>query len=216
MKRKLCFSILLLSLSVVVVAQSKIPISLNLNGGYTFDDRFDLGVYNNYSNYGRINGSGQYGVGIEAFLQETRSLELTYQYMGTHAPFYAFNGQTNAGDDKATLNFILIGGNNYLPTRSNILPYAGMGIGVGIVNFDYDGKNRQTLTKFAWNLHLGAKIKTESAVSFKIQAYLQSIVNGIGVGVGFGTGGAGAGVTTYSSILQFGVGGVVCFALGKQ
>jgi len=30
----------------------------------------------------------------------------------------------------------------------------------------------------------------------------------------FGTGGAGAGVSSYSSMLQFGLGGGLCFALG--
>ncbi len=59
------------------------------------------------------------------------------------------------------------------------------------------------------------KIKTQSAVSFKLQAYLQSIVQGAGVGVGFGTGGAGAGVITYSSMLQFGLGGGVSIAPGR-
>jgi hypothetical protein len=94
------------------------------------------------------------------------------------------------------------------------MPYGGFAIGVGLMNYTYYNGYSENLTKFAWNLHLGVKIKTESAVSLKLQAYLQSIAQGVGVGVGFGTGGAGAGVTTYSSMLQFGLGGVIGFALG--
>jgi opacity protein-like surface antigen len=208
------FTIIFLGLAGVVEAQHSIPVSLNLYGGYTFGDRLDLGNYNSYNSYGHINEAGQFGAGLEFYLRPVRSLEISYQYMGTHIPFYNYQGQTNSGSDKASLQYILIGGNNYFPTHSNVLPYGGIGVGVGLATYDYNGQGSSTYTKFAWNLHLGVKIKTESALSIKLQAYLQSIAQGVGVGVGFGTGGAGAGVSTYSSILQFGLGAGLCFAFG--
>jgi len=195
-------------------AQAQREIALNIYGGYTFADHVDLGYYNGYSNYGYLNAGGQYGGGLEFFLNPVRSLEISYQYMGTTMSFYNYNGQTNKGADHGSMQFILLGGNNYFPTNSNVLPYGGIGLGVGLLSYDANGQGSTTYTKFAWNLRLGVKIKTASAVSIKLQAYLQSIAQGVGVGVGFGTGGAGAGVSTYSSVLQFGLGGGLCFAFG--
>ena len=197
-------------------SQASHPISLNVYGGYTFPDHLSLGYYNSYNDYGYIQGAGQYGLGLEFHLNKLRSLELSYLYMGTHAQFYDWEGQTNRNSDKADLNYIMIGGNNYLPTRSNVLPYVGASIGIGIADFNYYDQGSSSATKFAWNLRLGVKIKTQSVVSVKLQAYLQSVVQGIGVGVGFGTGGVGAGVSTYSTMLQFGLGGGLCFALGGK
>jgi hypothetical protein len=212
--KKIFVAALLLCCAGTVFCQRQVPIVLNVYGGYTFPDHVDLGYYNNYNSYGYINGAGQYGAGLEFFLDHYRALELTYQYMGTHTPFYNYTGQTNAGNDNSTIQYIMIGGNNYVPTHGNVQPYGGVGLGIGISNFNYGENQSSNTTKFAWNIHLGAKIKTESAVSVKVQAYLQSIAQGVGVGVGFGTGGAGAGVTTYSSMLQFGLGAVIGFQLG--
>ncbi|MFT3825172.1 MAG: outer membrane beta-barrel protein [Chitinophagaceae bacterium] len=214
--KKYLFISILTTWYTIVSAQHSIPISLNVYGGYTFQDRVDLGYYNSYNDYGYINAAGQYGAGVEFFVNPQRSIELRYMYMGTHAPFYDYLGQTNKRSDDANINYILIGGNNYFPTNSNILPYVGAGIGVGIASFNYTDDDKASLTKFAWDLRLGAKLKTRSVVSFKVQAYLQSIVQGVGVGIGFGTGGIGAGATTYSTMLQFGIGAGVGFALGDH
>jgi opacity protein-like surface antigen len=216
--RKLLVVLLIVVCSKDLLAQKKeLPISLDLYGGYTFQDRVDLGYYNNYNNYGYIRANGQYGAGLEFFVNPLRSIELSYQYMGTKAPFYDWEGQTNKNNEDGSLQYILIGGNNYMDNGGKVVPYGGAGIGVGIANFHYaDNQGSTSLTKFAWNLHLGVKIRTESAVAIKLQAYLQSIVEGVGVGVGFGTGGAGAGVTTYSTMLQFGLGGALCFDLGHK
>jgi Outer membrane protein beta-barrel domain len=216
MKKYLLISVLVICARSLSAQHSSPTMALNLYGGYTFPDHIDMGYYNNYNNYGYINGSGQYGGSLEFFLHELRSIELSYQYFGANVPFYDYLGQTNPGKEKASAQYILIGGNNYFPTNSSVLPYGGLGIGVGITNFNYYSNESNSATKFAWNLRVGVKIKTASALSIKLQAYLQSIAQGAGVGVGFGTGGAGAGVTTYSTMLQFGLGGGLSFAFGGK
>jgi hypothetical protein len=212
--KKLFVAALFLCCAGAAFSQRQMPIVLNVYGGYTFPDHVPLGYYNNYNSYGYIDGNGQYGAGLEFFVDHYRSLELSYQYMGTKMRFYNWEGQTNTNNDGSTIQYIMIGGNNYIPSHGNVMPYAGFALGVGLMNYTYYTNQTENITKFAWNIHLGVKIKTESAVSIKLQAYLQSIAQGVGVGVGFGTGGAGAGVTTYSSMLQFGLGGVIGFALG--
>ena len=69
-------------------------------------------------------------------------------------------------------------------------------------------------TKFAWGLRLGANIWASEKMAIKLQGQLMSAVQGAGGGLYFGTGGAGVGVSTYSSMLQFGLGGGITFALG--
>jgi hypothetical protein len=212
---------LLLSLVALTAAfsqqQSQPKMALNVYGGYVFPDHVSLGNYYNYNNYGYIEGNGQYGAGLEFFVDPHRSIELSYQYMSTKTKFYNYQGQTNSNDDNSTIQYIMIGGNNYVPTHNeHIQPYGGFALGVGITNFNYYEGNSASATKFAWNLHLGVKVKTEGAISLKFQAILQSIAQGVGVGVGFGTGGASAGVTTYSSVLQFGLQAALCIALGGR
>lgn len=215
--KKISILVLLLGAAAAAFSQQKLPLSLNVYGGYVFPDHVSLGNYYNYSNYGYIEGNGQWGAGLEFYVNRYRSLELAYSYMGTHTQFYDWEGQTNRNDDNSSIQYIMIGGNNYIPTNNSaILPYGGVSLGVGIANFHYYEGYSSTLTRFAWNARLGLKIKTQSAISLKLQATLQSIVQGVGVGVGFGTGGAGAGVTTYSTMLQFGLTGGICFALGGR
>jgi hypothetical protein len=51
-------------------------------------------------------------------------------------------------------------------------------------------------------------------VGLKIYAQLNTVVGGVGGGFYFGTGGSGAGVSTYSSMVQFGLGGGLTVGLG--
>ena len=77
-----------------------------------------------------------------------------------------------------------------------------------------DNDNDNSATKFAWGFRLGANIWASEKMAIKLQGQLISAVQGAGGGLYFGTGGASAGVSTYSSMLQFGLGGGLTFALG--
>lgn len=200
MKKSILLMLFMLLSAYYVQAQK---VDLNFVGGYFFRDKVDFGNY-----YGYIEDAGAYGVSIEAFVRKNQSAELSYLRQDTHAPLYGYNTgiQYNKDQDKISVNYITLGFVNYFTTPNNISPYAGLGIGVGIVSSKDGGGS---LTKFAYNAKLGVKIKTASAVSFKLQAQLQSIVQGSGSTIYIGTGGAGAGITTYSSVLQFGfLGGI--------
>lgn len=199
---KKCIFLLTLFLASVYAVQAQ-KIDINFMGGYFFKDKVDFGSY-----YGYVKDAGAYSVGIEGFVQPTRSVELNYLRQDTHAPLYnyATGNQYNKDADKVSVNYITLGFANYFVTPSNIAPYAGLGLGVGWISSKDGGGS---VTKFAYNAKLGIKIKTSSAVAFKLQAQLQSIVQGTGSTLYIGTGGGGAGITTYSSVLQFGfLGGV--------
>ena len=64
-----------------------------------------------------------------------------------------------------------------------------------------------------WGVHAGANIWASDKIAIKIQGQLLSAVQAVGGSLYFGTGGAGAGVSTYSSMLQFGIGGGLTYNL---
>jgi hypothetical protein len=203
--KKLCSILLFLVIARTTYAQS---VALNLYGGYTFQDHVTMGYYNSYNNYGYLNASGQFGAGLEFYLRRYSSVELSYQYMGTHAPFYDYVGQTNPGNDKASLNYILVNFNEYFPTPGPVVPYISGGVGVGIADFHYYETTSNSITKFAWNIRGGVKIRTHSVVQIKLHAYLQSMVDAVGYGYYPGE------VVTYATMLQFGLGGALSFRFG--
>ena len=117
---------------------------------------------------------------------------------------------------KVGVNYIMIGGARTLHAGGGKAePYGGFMLGMAII----DTKNDKTdvsnsATKFAWGLRLGSNIWASEKVGIKLQAQLLSVPQGAGGGLYFGTGGAGVGVTTYSTVLQFVLGGGLTFKLG--
>jgi hypothetical protein len=88
-------------------------------------------------------------------------------------------------------------------------------LGVGIIDTkNPENGNTQNSTEFAWGMKGGLNFWASERVGIKLQANLMSMVQSVGGGLYFGTGGAGAGVSTYSSLLQFSIGGGLSFKLG--
>lgn len=201
------YSLLLLVFffSIGLKAQESQSLSLNVYGGYNFSDEvdFDFG-------YARVEDSFQYGVGLEYFVQKNSSVELSYYRTDTDMPFYRYNGELlNGGDMKGALNYILIGGKHYFENSSSskLKPYFGGGLGVGIIETPQSGND----TNFAWDIKLGVKIKTPSAVSVCLQAYLQSMTAAVGSDVYYDPWYGPLYVTDYVSTYQFGLGAVISF-----
>ena len=204
MKRSLAALIFFLCLGGAK-AQHAGSVSLNVYGGYAFQDRVNLDNLRGY-----VNGAFEYGGGLEYFLQRKTSVELSYQRQDTHLPLYGADGEhLNSGRDKGSVNFILIAGTDYFENNSqpNTVPYAGAGVGLGVVSI----KDGNTATKFAWNARLGVKIKTSSVVSLNLQAYIQSIISPVGNDFYLTAGGTVIAVTDYASLFQFGLGAVLSF-----
>ncbi|PZF73253.1 porin family protein [Taibaiella soli] len=178
--------------------------SLTIFGGYTFQDKVSFS-----NSYGYIKEAAHWGLSAEFFMDRLRTLELLYQRMDTHAPLYDgyFGTQLNHDNDKAGLNYIMIGGVNYIPASPTVMPYGGINLGVCVVT----NKEDYTATKFAIGGKLGVKIKASPVVGIKLQAQLLSVVQGAGGGFYVGTGGSGYGVSTYSTVLQFGFTGGLSF-----
>lgn len=190
-------------------AQSQGDISLDLYGGYTFQDK----IYADAA-YVTIEDGFQYGAGIEFFARSTKSIELKYLRMDTKTPIYSNSygnilsgAQLNKGNDSSAINYVLIAGNNYFETANpKLLPFVGFGLGVGWASGD-----QSTDARFAWDFKAGVKIKTSDSVSLKLQGYFQTIWASYGSDVYFYPGWGYVSYPSDASLYQFGLGAALAF-----
>jgi opacity protein-like surface antigen len=202
MKKALIVVTFLLAVELVTAQSSSSHIALNVYGSYVFKDRVEFDRYTGYVSEGL-----QYGAGLEYFVDKTASVELKYLRHDGNFPLYGPTGeQQNKGKDDGSVNYVLLEGTGYYNTHtgSNVIPFGGFGLGVGIL----DGKSSgNSTTKFAWDARLGLKFKTGSRFSINVQTSLQSIVAAIGSDFYYAAGGGVITFPDYATLLQFGLGG---------
>ncbi|HEY6979269.1 MAG TPA: hypothetical protein VH396_23395 [Chitinophagaceae bacterium] len=224
MKKNIFLLSLLTTMFSYSYSQGNSPnIRLNAYGAYVFDDKVDNGYTYNTSGYfsGTLQGGFLWGGGLEFRLHDYYGLELLYQRLDTHAPVdywdYGSN-RSKSANLKVGINYIMLGGARSLHPNAKAEPYGGFMLGMAIVNTENPEENNSShsATKFAWGLRGGANIWASERVGIKLQAQLLSVPQGAGGGLYFGTGGAGVGVSTYSTVLQFVLGGGLTFKLGGQ
>lgn len=213
---KTILSVLLLCFFIPAISQHT---RLNGYAVYVFDDKFDS--YYSSSDYynGKFKGGLQWGVGLEYMPTPMNGIELVYLNQQTTAPTeYWAPGQLTAKHTNFDVgfNWAMLAFNRHMrKPGSKVEGFGGGMLGAAFINVDNpDNNTGNSATKFAWGLRLGANIWASEKVAIKLQSQLLSAVQGAGGGLYFGTGGAGAGVSTYSSMLQFGLGGGITFALG--
>ncbi|HYJ38153.1 MAG TPA: hypothetical protein VEV87_06030 [Chitinophagaceae bacterium] len=192
--------------------------SWRLNGYamYVFDDRIDS--YYSSSNYfnATVQGGLQWGGGFEYMVQNVYGIELLYMRQDTKAPATYYDQIEKSAEIDVSINYIMLGFNRYQRfSNPKIEGYGGMMLGVGIfdVTNPNNGKTNNS-TKFAWGIRAGLNIFASERFGIKLQTSLMSAVQSVGGGLYFGTGGGGAGVSTFSSMLQFGLGGGIVVPFG--
>jgi hypothetical protein len=216
MKKLIFASLLLVFASVEVSAQD---IRVNGYAGYVFDDAVDSYYSNNAYFDGKINGGFRWGVGLEYMIRPEYGVELSYLRQDTKAPITYLNSgllRPEFSEFDVALNWIMLGGNRYLRKPGGRAEgFFGASLGVAIINADNPNNgNENSATKFAWGIKGGVNLWATETVGIKLQADLMSAVQAVGGGFYIGTGGAGAGLSSYSSLLQFGLGGGLVFKLG--
>ncbi len=152
--------LLVLVFSGIGAAAQTGTLSANLYGGYTFKERVNFDAA-----YTDVQDGFQWGVGLEYFTSYRTSVELKYMRMDTRFPLFGPQGnQLNSGNDDGSLQYILLGGNQYFPqTGSAIAPFIGGSLGIGIV----DGEANNA-TKFAWGMpRRGSKYKQSRSFLLK-------------------------------------------------
>jgi len=218
--------IFVLTLFITVGAGAQNAMRLNAYALYAFDDAVDS-YYSNTSYFdGKVKGGLLWGGGLEFMLHPEYGLELTYLRMDTEAPMTYYSNQPPAGVKNNVLdldiNYALIGGNRYKAFSDVVEGYGGLQLGAAFVKATRPAVGNvmeasDNATKFAWAIRGGANVfpgGKASKVGIKMTISLMSMVQGAGGGLYFGTGGAGAGISTYSSIMQFTLGGGLVFKFG--
>jgi opacity protein-like surface antigen len=210
---------ILTAVIIVLAASLSTAQKIRLNGysAYIFNDNIDSRYdANNYYD-GTIEGGYQWGVGLEFMASKTVGIEIKYLRQDATAPMtYANGAGVKNKDFDLGINYILLGGTNYFQLSGKVEPFIGAGLGAAII----DIKNplpggESSKTKFAFDIKGGTNIWFSDKAGLKLQVELLSAVQGAGGGFYFGTGGSGAGVSTYSTMLQFGLGGGLVFKFGK-
>ena len=205
--------ILMITAPALCVAQE---LRLNLYSAFVFDDKFSS-YYDSYNYYdGKIKGGYQWGAGLEYFLIDQYSLELSYQHQNTIAPTRYQIGiaePTTQTDLDMNISYLMAGGMRHIvKPDGKVEGYAGLMLGGAFLNATNPETHREaSATKFAWGARIGANFWASERVGIKLQAQLLSVVQGAGGGFYFGTGGSGVGVSAYSTVYQFCLGGGLTF-----
>lgn len=182
---------------------------------YAFDDNHVDSYYSNTSYFeGSFEGGFQWGGGLEVMPAPSMGVEFTYLRLDSKAPMEYYNGGVEFTNFDIATNWLMLGGNKYVPNSSKVEPYGGFMLGMAIFDVtNPDNNNSSSSTKFAWGAKLGANIWANEKVGIKLQMNLLSAVQAVGGGLYFGTGGAGAGVSGFSTFYQFSLGGGLVFRL---
>jgi len=194
---------------------------INLYSGYTLEDEIEAVTSNNNYFKGNINSGYQWGAGFEYILRPTYGIELAYFRQDTDFPV-DYSTNNNVTDTNKTfglgMNFIMLGGNKYIPIPGSIVtPYGGLMVGMSIIeNKDPLPGAESSTTNFAWGGRAGVFLNFSDNVGLKLHGQLLSAVQSVGGGLYLGTGGVGAGLDTESSMYQFGFGGALVFQFGAK
>ncbi|MCB0794199.1 MAG: hypothetical protein KDB88_05635 [Flavobacteriales bacterium] len=202
--------LLVVSALALLCVESSAQFRFNAFGGYTFQDRFNLG--GSYLGYqyqeGRVKDAPHFGGGFEFMTGKNTAIELYGQYQPTEG--YLRTTFLEYGPYEVNATYIMLGGMRYQPFSPAVSGYGGLSIGMAIMGGDGSS------TKLAWGGKLGIMVNASETVGIKLGGQLLSPIQGAGGGLYFGTGGASAGVSTYSTIYQFGFTGGLSIAFGGK
>ena len=203
MSRKLSLSLALISFCGLA-AFSQPTITLMTFESYTFPDKFTSEFGN-----AKVEDGFQWGGGLEFGLNETKAIELIYQYLKTDAYYQGFRQRY---DGNVAINYIMLGGTNYLNIKDGVSLFGTFNAGAGIFT-PSESLSTGTVTRLSLGGRLGVRIMPSDKLSLRLHMQVFSPVQWAGGGFYFGSGGSGAGVSTGSTIYQFNLGGSVNYRL---
>jgi hypothetical protein len=192
-------------------------IRLNAYGHYVFDDRVESYYSNNNYFNGTIRGGLLWGIGAEFRTLDYYGVEALYMKQSTTVPVHYYDNSSFAEKDadiNLKINWVLLGGMRVQKINKQVEGYAGFLLGLAILNADNpDNQHSASATKFAWGLKAGSNVFLTDKLGIKVQMQLLSATQAAGGSLYFSTAGSGAAVTTYSSMLQFSIGGGLTYKL---
>ncbi len=216
---KKAYLLLLMLIPAATYAQHRGEVRLNGYANYIFDDNFDS--YYSTSDYydGTLNGGLQWGVGLEYLVAPNQGVSLTYLRQDTESPTtyfdpYAVTNPVRSKTFDVSINNILLGSTRYFRVSPVFEPYGGIQIGMAIIGVSNSANGTSTSgSKFAWGFNLGSNLWFTDRVGLKLEGNMRSVTQAVGGGLYFDYTGTTGSVVTYSTILQFGLGGGIVVRL---
>ena len=202
--------IFLIALLAFVVFTSKAQVEISPYAGYTF------GGVTSYSYQGyrlRIDGAGNYGVGLAVHTPSMVQVELSYNYMSSTVR--QDDGQILVVTPQPiNVSYIQVGALLPFNETEKLVPY-------GLLTLGAAGYNPTELSedywRFAINLGIGVKyfFTDVIGVRFQTKLYLPLYFGGFGFGCGIGTGGSncGGGAGFGAEIVQLDITGGLVFRI---
>ena len=207
--KKITFVLIVIS-SLAFTAGAQ-EVRINTYANYAFDDSFDS--YYNINSFfnGKIEGGLQWGTGLEYKASDHYGIEILYLRQDTNVPINYYDSGPVSRTLETNINYIMLGGLRYAG-NDIVEGYGGLLFGAAIFNNEKPTRNEpSTATRLAWGARLGANVWASERVGLKIQATIVSAVQSVGGSFYVGSGGSGAAVSTYSTLLQFTIGGGLVF-----
>jgi hypothetical protein len=177
-------------------------IELRPNISYVF--RETVSTYN-----GKIvlNDGAAYGADLGYIIRNKMEVNFTFSMQPTTIDVKRYPNYVGDYGNPVTVSYYELGFNRLhrLSGNDKMIPYTGAKIGLGYLDFK-DNPNLN-VTRLAIGVNAGVKIMLSNRVGFNVFGTIQSPVSGLGLTATVGSGGVGTGVSTYSYVVQFGLGG---------
>ena len=177
--------------------------------GYTLGETFP--TTDGFEVY--ISDGFTYGGSLGFYPNEYFDVTLSYTRQDCEVDVYDYFFAGYVTNIPASVNYIMIGGNRNQPVSESAYFFGGLNLGAaGLVSKDSEYGD---VWKFAFDLHLGAKIFPSPRVGLRLQTGINFPVQWFGAAFTVGTGGSGAGVSASSTITQVNFLGGLIFRLSQ-
>ena len=166
-------------------------------GGYTLGETFNsVSAYQVY-----IHDGATYGGSLAYYPDEHYDFAITYTRQSTKLDFYDYYSSGYATDVPVSVNYIMIGGDRNQVIGPNGTSLFG-GLNLGTVGLEPKESKYNGIWKFAFDVHVGAKIFLSEIVGLRLQAGINFPVQYFGAAFTLGGAGSGASVSATGSVTQ--------------
>ena len=209
--KKSILPLMLLAVCFYNQSQAQTTFEIIPMGGYTFPDQINF-----YNNYGRIEGTVNYGGSMQLNVSRGFGIEFMYNRLEPNTGLYQYDysNQNAISQQKAVFNYIMAGPVSSIGFGRSVRWFFGAELGAAVIDprpIDYTSN-----TKFAWGAETGVNLYLAPGIGIRMKGQLLSVVGSSNGGYYFGDFG-GPGVYAYSAtaIYQFGISAGLIIGLGN-
>ena len=148
-----------------------------------------------------IHDGATYGGSFAYYPEEHYDIAITYMRQSTKLDFYDYYSSDFATDVPVSVNYIMIGGDRNQVIAANGTSLFG-GLNLGTVGLEPKDSRYSGVWKFAFDVHVGAKIFVTEMIGLRLQAGVNFPVQYLGAAFTLGGAGSAASVSATGSVTQ--------------